>query len=158
MLVYSEPGPIRISSACRDRFEHFGKRTDAARPQAQAANFLAAFVRCAFRPSTIFPFVITRFQRNILQRGRENSSANRQHFAAHAHGLGKISGHMAERGKKQIPEAVSSQSAARMKTVLKQPPQQRLVLRKRNHAVANIARAEERGIRAAAAPNFRHRR
>ncbi len=80
-----------------------------------------------------------RFERNILQRGGKNSSPNGQNFSAHANGLGKIARHMAQRGQKQISETVSAQSAARMKTILKQTAQQRFVLRERHHAVANIA-------------------
>jgi hypothetical protein len=49
---------------------------------------------------------------------------------------------VSERGQKKISEIVADQSSAGMKTILKEPSEQRLILGKRDHAIANIARRQ----------------
>ena len=58
------------------------------------------------------------------------------------HGAREIAGDVAERGEKEIAETVALQAASAVETILKQPAQQRLVLRKRHHAIADIARRQ----------------
>ena len=78
-------------------------------------------------------------ERNELVGGRENAPADGQNFAADAHRAREIPGDMTESGEKQIAEAVSAEAAPGRKAILKQTTQQRLVLRKRHHAVADVA-------------------
>src|SRR5579862_3348916 len=112
-----------------------------ARAQAQASDFFPAFRNSRFSQDN-FSVRHHRFQRNILERGRKYSSADRQHFPAYTDRLGKIARHVAERREKQISETVSAQAAPRMKSVLKQAAKQSFILRERDHAVANVARRE----------------
>src|SRR5579885_3719903 len=58
---------------------------------------------------------------------------------------------MVERRQEQVPEAVPFQSTAIGKSVLEQPRKQRLILRQRDHAIADIARREHVEIAAQAA-------
>ena len=108
--------------------------------------------RFCVSPATLVPSSVG-FERNVLRGGRKNPAADGQHLAADAYGLGKISGDMGERGEKQISEAVARERlpAAHREAVLKQPPEQVLVLRKRHHAVANVAGRENAVFAAQAA-------
>src|ERR1700681_5081976 len=80
---------------------------------------------------------------HIRQRRWKNSSADGEDFAAFANGFGEISGDVGERGEEKITKIVADQSATGMKTVLKKTAEQRFILGKRDHAVANIARRED---------------
>ena len=77
---------------------------------------------------------------HVGQRGWKNSPADGQDFATFANCFGEVSGDVGERGEKKISKIVADQSAAGMKTVLEKTAEQRFVLGKRDHAVANIAR------------------
>ena len=115
-----------------------GKRAHAARGEAQFLDGRAAGgdAGLAVNGAAIFEFGD---KVDVRKRGGKNAAANGEHFAADADGFGEITGDVRERGKKKIAEIVADQAAAGMKAVLEEPAEQRFILRKRDHAVANVA-------------------
>ena len=138
MLVKSEPGPSRIRSAAAIASRTSGSGLHFSRHQPNAANAHAsgADARLAGDHFAVFQHG---FERNELVGGGENAAANGQHFAADAHRAREIAGHVAQRGQEEIAEAVPSQTASGVETILKKPAQQGLILGQCDHAVANVA-------------------
>ncbi len=66
------------------------------------------------------------------------------------HGLCEIARQIGEGGEEQVAEAVAFEAAALGETVLEQLGKQRLVFRKRDHAVANVAGRQDIEIAAEA--------
>ena len=79
---------------------------------------------------------------NVGKRGRKDSAADGQDFAAFPNRFGEIAGDVGERGKKEIAEVVADQAASGVETILEQAAEQGFVLGKRDHAIANIARGK----------------
>ena len=82
------------------------------------------------------------FQDHVFICGRVDATGNVQHFRRGLHGVGKIAHDVGQRGKKEIAEAVSFQTASGMEAILEQTRQQGLILRQRHHAVADVARRQ----------------
>ena len=76
---------------------------------------------------------------DVGERRRKDTTANREDFAGYANGLGEIACDMGERGEEEVAEIMADEAAAGVKAILKEAPQQGLVLRQRDHAVANIS-------------------
>src|SRR5580704_10376722 len=108
------------------------------RNQTNAADALPGTgnIRFAGNYSSVFQL---RFERHVLSSGRENSSANREDLRRNLHGPGKIARDVRKRRQKKIAETVASQRAPHRKPVLKKLAEKMLVLRKRHHAIADIA-------------------
>ena len=77
---------------------------------------------------------------DIGERRRKDTTANREHLAGYANCFGEIARDMGERGEEEVTEIMADEAAAGAKAILKEAPQQSLVLRQRDHAVANITR------------------
>src|ERR1700675_3007850 len=79
---------------------------------------------------------------HIRQRRWENSPADGQDFTAFANCFSEVSSDVGERSEKKIAKIVADQSAAGVKTVLEKAAEQRFILGKRDHAIANISRRQ----------------
>jgi len=79
---------------------------------------------------------------HIRKRGGKDAAANRKYLAADADGFREIPGNVGKRGEKQIAEIVATEAAASVETILKETAKERFVLRKSNHAIANVAGRE----------------
>src|SRR6267154_1548368 len=88
---------------------------------------------------------------NVRKRGRKNTAADGEDFAANADGFGEIAGDVSKRGKEKIAEVVADESASGVEAVLKEPAEQGFIFRKGDHAVANVARREDAILAAQAA-------
>ena len=105
-------------------------------------------VRFAGDDRAVFEFG---FEGDVLRGGWENAAADRQHLRRDAHGLGKVAGDVGERGEKKIAETVAGKPAPGGKAILKKFAEQVFVLRKRDHAIADIAGRENAVFAAQAA-------
>ena len=66
---------------------------------------------------------------DIGERRRKDTSANREHFAGDPNGFGEIARDMSERGEEEVAEIMADEAATGMKAILKEAPEQSLVLR-----------------------------
>jgi len=133
-----------------DGFDGPGQRTHAPRGKLELLDGRAAGgdARFAMNDAAVFE---RGDEMHVRKRRGKNPAPNGQHFAADANGFRKISGDVRERGKEKIAEIVADESAARMKTILKQAAEQRLILRESDHAVANVAGRKDAILAAQAA-------
>src|SRR4029077_1003969 len=88
---------------------------------------------------------------NVRKGRRKNASADGEDFAADANGFGKIAGNVRERGEEKIAEIVANEAAASVKTILEEAAKKSFVLRKSDHAIANVAGREDAVLAAQAA-------
>jgi len=120
MLVYREPGPIKIRFAWLIASEHFGKRAHAARTQAQAPGFSFRFSRYAFRQDNFRPSHPPASSDTFSSVAGKHSSPELPAPLRLREPPRRISRHVAEAvKKKQISETVPAQTRARVKPVLK---------------------------------------
>ena len=135
--MYSEPGPDQNQVSAADRGQNLRQRADPPRNQLHALDTPARTGDFRFSRHH-FSTVQFRLQRYILCGGGENSTANGQHARGQPHRLRKIPGNVGQRGEKQISKGVAAQAGPSGKAILKEAAEQVFVVRKRNHAVANV--------------------
>ena len=66
-------------------------------------------------------------------------AASGEDFGGEADGLGKVAGHLSECGEEEVAEVVAFEFAAGTEAVLEEAGDEVLVLRERDHAVAQVA-------------------
>ncbi len=119
-------------------FDRGGERTNAAGIQRNFTNGNLA-VRDARFALHSFAIGKSSDQVHIRKRGREDAAAHSEDFAGDANGLSEVPGDMRERRQEEVAEIVAAQATADMKTILKEAAQQRFILRKCHHAIADVA-------------------
>jgi hypothetical protein len=65
-----------------------------------------------------------------------------QDSAGELDSLGKVAGHLGQRGDEKIPKAVAAEFPFRVKAMAEEPREQLLVPGQSNHAIAQVARGE----------------
>ncbi len=79
-----------------------------------------------------------------VRKGRgKYAAADGENFAADANSLAKISGNVSQRGEKEIAKVMAGKAASRLEAILEEAAQQGFILRKRDHAVADVAGRED---------------
>src|SRR6266403_2627985 len=143
-------GPEKNQVGFLDGFDSQGKRTHAARGKLEFLDRHGAGGDAGFAVNGAAVFECGD-QMHVRERGRNDASANGQHFAADADGFGEIAGDMRERGQKKIAEIVADETASRMKTILEETAEKSFVFRKSHHAIADVAGREDAVFAAQAA-------
>jgi len=119
--------------------KHFGQRPDAPwhQPHPHDPFARARNIRLARHDRAVLERCL---KCDVLYRRWKNSPANSEHLRRYLDRLGEISRAVCEGGEEEIAKTVSAQSSAGWKSVLKQLPEQMLVLRQSHQAIANITR------------------
>jgi len=76
---------------------------------------------------------------HVRKSRRKNAATNGEHFRGYTDGFGKITGNVGERGKKEVTEIVTAETATGVETILKETAQQGFIVGQSDHAIANIA-------------------
>lgn len=132
-----------------NRLEDFRQRPGGRGQETYAADATARARYFGLTPYSP-PAIEERLQSHIGGGGRIDPSADGQHLAGEAHGLGEVAGNIGERRQEQVAEAVAGESATNREAILEEAPKQCLIFREANEAVANVARGKN-GILAAQA-------
>jgi hypothetical protein len=87
-----------------------------------------------------------------VRKGRgKYAAADGENLAADANSLSKISGNLSQRGEKEIAKVVAGKAASRLEAILEEAAEQGFILRKCDHAVADVAGGEDTVLAAKAA-------
>ncbi len=121
-----------------DGFERLGKRAGGTRREREFFDGLAAGGDAGFAVDAAAAFE-RGDQRDVGDGRRENAAANGEDFAADADGFGEIAGDVGECGEEEIAEIVADETAAGVEAILKEAAEKSFVLRKGDHAVADVA-------------------
>ena len=142
----AEKDEVRLS----DGFDSFGNGADAAGREREFFYGLAAGgdARFAVNAAAIFE---SGDKRDVRNGGRKDAAADGEDFAADADGFGKIAGNVRERGEKEVAEVMADEAASGVETILEKAAEQGFVLRKGDHAVADVTRRENAVFAAKAA-------
>src|SRR5216684_6685832 len=108
--------------------DRFRQRADVARKQRELPDWLSASGNARF--SVNFAAAFERGdQRHVGDRGRKNSAANGQDFAADPNRFREVAGDVGQRGEEEVAEVVADEAAAGVKAILKEVAEQSFVLR-----------------------------
>src|SRR5579859_90425 len=108
--------------------KRLGQRANGAREESKLLDRLVAGRNARFTVNLVAAFE-SGDQGDVGDGRRKYAPADGENFAADAHGLGEISGHMGKRGEEEVAEIVSDQAATGVKAILKKAAEQSFVLR-----------------------------
>ena len=139
MLVNRLPGPATITSARSSASQTWGMQrgrsgirpTRRMRPAGRGDRGLAAHHAAVLE---------LRDQRHQLARRRQHRAAGADHPRRDLHRVREVVGHVGERGQHQVADRVSVQAVAGAEPVLEDVGDQRVIVRQRREAVADVAR------------------
>jgi hypothetical protein len=87
-----------------------------------------------------------------VRKGRgKYAAADGENLAADANSLSKISSNVSQRSEKEIAKVVAGKAASRLEAILEEAAEQGFILRKCDHAVADVAGGEDTVLAAKAA-------
>jgi hypothetical protein len=133
-----------------DGVEGFRERANVARGKREFLNGNAAGGDACFTVDGAAVF--QRSDEMNVRKGRGKYAApDGENLAADANSLAKISSNVSQRGEKEIAKVVAGKATPRLEAILKEAAEQGLILRKRNHAVADVAGREDAVLAAKAA-------
>ena len=115
----------------------FGEGTNAARHELDLSDGHAAAGDFRFA-ANVLAIGERRGEMHVGDGGGKDAAAYGENFTGDANGFGEIAGHVGEGGKEQVAKIMANEAAAGMKTVLEEAAEQRFILRKGHHAVANV--------------------
>jgi hypothetical protein len=133
-----------------DGVERFSERADMARGKREFldGNVAGGDARFTVHGAAVFQ----RSDEMNVRKGRgKYAAADGENLAADANSLAKISSNVSQSGEKEIAKVVAGKATPRLEAILEEAAEQGFILRKRDHAIADVARREDTVLAAKAA-------